>query len=175
MELISADTGDPFYCTLETYFEPIILDNEWQELGGLKIKAFANDHVPGKASYGFIVRNSITEDQMIFGCDVRSHISELETEPIDPDFSHGPIFHDCQLYDDGPSGVHIHFPKLLEYPQSVRDRIVLVHYNDSILHHLSEIHDEGFKVGWPSDVITMPNWRECVEKHPQIRDEKHHI
>jgi len=163
MELVSTDEGEPLYCTLETYFDVVILDNDWQEVGDLKIKAFDNDHVPDKASHGFIVRDSESGDQMIFGGDVRRRIKELETEPIDADFARGPIFHDCQLYDDGASGVHIPFPKLLEYPKSVRDRMILVHYNDSILRHLSEIHEAGFELGWPSDVITMPNWRECIE------------
>ncbi len=166
MELVSNDEGEPLFCTLETYFDPIILDDEWKNLGSLNIRAFANDHVPGKASYGFIVRDSESADQMIFGCDVRRRLKELETEPIEPDFARGPIFHDCQLYDDGPSGVHIPFSKLFSYPQSVRKRIVLVHYNDSVLHHLAEIHENGFSLGWPGNVITMPNWRECIRKKP---------
>lgn len=167
LEMTSDDDGKPMTCTLETYFDVILLDDDFVDIGGLEIKAFNNDHVPGKLSYGFVVRTGIKE-AMIFGCDVRQRISELEQDPLHEAFAHGPIFHDCQLFDDGPAGVHIPLEQLMFYPQAVRDRLVLVHYNDSILDNMNRIRRLGLRVAWPSDVIKVPGWKECVD-HNQRR------
>ncbi len=168
LEMTADSEGRPLVCTLATYFDVVVLDDGWVDLGELQLRAFANDHVPGKLSYGFIVRDPDSDERMIFGCDVRRRITELTTEPLGEDFARGPIFHDCQLFDDGVAGVHIPLAQLLDYPASVRDRLVLVHYNDSIFDHLGTIRAHGLKVAWPSDVIRVPGWRECVE-HNQRR------
>jgi hypothetical protein len=165
LEWTADDHGNPLRCTLESYFDLVALGDRFTAFGDLRIRAFANDHVPGKASFGFIVRAGDNEDQMIFGCDVRRRLRELEMDPIPEDFAQGPVFHDCQLFDDGPSGVHIPFEKLKEYPDEVRQRLVLVHYNDSIVDHLPEILAAGFSVAWPGDVITAPGWQECVRRN----------
>jgi hypothetical protein len=165
LELTADKEGKPIICSLDTYFDVVIMDEGWITVGELELRCFANDHVPGKASFGFVVREREGDGRMIFGCDCRSRLTELSSDPVHPDFAAGPIFHDCQLYDDGPSRVHIPFEHLLEYPQSVRERIVLVHYNDSILDNLPRIYDAGFEVAWPRDVIKVPGWRECLEKY----------
>lgn len=172
MEMISDDHGNALRCTLESYFDPIILDQEWRLIGDLEIKAFANDHVPGKASFGFVVRDIEHRHSMIFGCDVRRRISHLDADSIDPEFATGPIFHDCQFYDDGPSGVHIPFHELQKYPASVRERIVLVHYNESVSEHLGMIREAGFKIGWPGNEITMPDWRASLSDEHEADDDQ---
>jgi len=167
LEQTSDEQGRPLRCTLESYFDVIRLGDEWSTCGQLSIKAFANDHVPDKATYGFVVRDAESGHQMIFGCDCRSLIGQLTTEPTPEDFARGPVFHDCQLFDDGTSGVHIHFKKLLEYPASVRKRLVLVHYNDSILNHLPAVYEAGFNLAWPGDVIQAAQWRESLQQNHQ--------
>jgi hypothetical protein len=165
LELTADEKGGPLHCTIETYFDVIRLNDDWVDIGGVLVKAFPNDHVPEKASFGFIVRDADSGDQAIFGCDVRRRLKPLEREPIVEDFATGPVFHDCQLFDDGPSGVHIPYRKLLKYPKSVRERLVLVHYNDSILDHLPTIYKDGFSVAWPGDVIRFPEWQESVRRN----------
>jgi L-ascorbate metabolism protein UlaG (beta-lactamase superfamily) len=164
LEWTADEQGDAEQCTLDSYFDSIRLDGGWADLGGVEIKAFANDHVPGKATYGLIVREAGTSNQMIFGCDVRNRISELEAEPLPEDFRHGPIFHDVQLFDTGQTGVHIHFDQILDYPESVRERIILVHYNESIDDCLPRIRRAGLKIAWPGTVVRVPGWQEGLRE-----------
>jgi len=174
LELTADERGEPLYCTIDTYFDVIRLGADWVDLGAVRIKAFPNDHVPGKLSSGFIVRDADSGEQAIFGCDVRKRLQQLEREPIAEDFAVGPVFHDCQLFDDGPSGVHIPYAKLLKYPQSVLRRLILVHYNDSILDHLPTIYKDGFSIAWPGDVIRVPGWEESVRRNREANSRNGH-
>lgn len=165
LELSADAEGKRLRCSLDSYFDYIELGNQWTRVGEMMIKAFAVDHVPGKESYGFIIREAANGEQVIFSCDCRRRLKQLETEPIPDDFAQGPIFHDCQLFDDSPSGVHIPFPQLLAYPKSVRDRLVLVHYNDSVLDHLQVVYGAGFELAWPGEAITVPGWQESLSEN----------
>jgi hypothetical protein len=165
LELSAGPDGSRLRCTLDSYFDCRELDDDWTQVGELMIKAFAVDHVPGKESYGFIVREIANGKQAIFSCDCRRRVTQLEYEPVPDDFARGPIFHDCQLFDDSPSGVHIPFPQLLAYPKSVRDRLVLVHYNDSVLDHLPVVYGAGFELAWPGEAINVPGWQASLRDY----------
>jgi hypothetical protein len=164
LELTADARGKKLRCTLSSYFSCVRMGADWVPVGDLVIKAFAVDHVPGKASYGVIVREAESGAQVIFTCDCRKRIHELEQETLPEDFVRGPVFHDCQLFDDSPSGVHIPFPQLLGYSKEVRQRLVLVHYNDSVLDQLPEINSAKFKLAWPGDVISAPGWQESLKE-----------
>jgi L-ascorbate metabolism protein UlaG (beta-lactamase superfamily) len=168
LEWTADEQGKAEFCTLESYFDVARLGEGWTDIGGLEVKAFGNDHVPGKATYGLIVRETGTSNQMIFSCDVRNRVAELESEPLPEDFRHGPIFHDVQLFDTGQAGVHIHFEQLLAYPQSVRERIILVHYNESIDTFMPRIRQAGFTVAWPGTVVKVPGWQDGLRERRRV-------
>ncbi len=163
LEWVLDDRGEAMHCTLEHYFQCVHLDAGWSDLGPFWIRAFRTEHVPGKDSWGFIVRDKATNSQMIFGCDTRTRQPELLQEPLHEDFARGPIFHDCQLSKGGASSVHICLPDI-SYPSAVQERIVLVHYDDHIEEHLPAIRDAGLKVAFPGDVIRLPDWQSCLAK-----------
>lgn len=158
LEMIADEEGRPQHCALESYFEVEDLEESWHSLGPISILPFRTDHVPGKDSWGFVVRDEATDDRMIFGCDTRSPHPQLMTEPIGEDFARGPIFHDCQLTKGGVSAIHVSLGKI-RYPAQVQERIVAVHYSDRIEEHLERIQEAGLKVAYPGDVITMPDWQ----------------
>ena len=161
LERLSNERGDPLPCTLESYFEPIDLDADWCELGPISIRSFRTDHVPGKDSWGFIVRDVESGGNMIFGCDTRTRQPELLEDPLPEDFTAGPIFHDCLLSEHGLASIHIHLREIV-YPPLVQKRIVLVHYDDDVKEHLPAIREAGLKVTFPGEAIRLPDWRSCV-------------
>lgn len=158
LEMVADEAGEKVHCNLETYFDVIELGDSWQEIGPVRIRPFRTDHVPGKDSWGFIVEDGASGGRMIFGCDTRVRHPELVEEPLDEDFSRGPIFHDCQLSGGGASTIHVPLREIA-YPAAVQARIVLVHYNDRLEEHLDAIHAAGLRVAYPEDVVRLPDWR----------------
>lgn len=169
LEMVADEGGEAEHCTLGTYFTLTPLggdwreprDGEWTEIGGLAIKPFRTDHVPGKESWGFVVREVESGEQMIFGGDLRVPIEALFEEPLAEEFARGPIFHDVQLAPGGASSIHIALEEIV-YPPAVQERIVLVHYQDGVDEHLERIAAAGLRIARPGQPIEMPDWRACL-------------
>lgn len=161
LEMVADEQGRAEHCSLETYFDVGELGEGWQSIGSLALRPFRTDHVPGKDSWGLVVREEASDHRMIFGCDTRTPHPELLEEPIGEDFASGPIFHDCQLGHDGASTIHVPFSEIA-YPPAVQDRVVLVHYCDGVEEHVGRIRAAGLKLVYPGDVISLPDWRSCL-------------
>jgi L-ascorbate metabolism protein UlaG (beta-lactamase superfamily) len=157
LECVADDTGQAQRCRLADYFNIQQIGDNWEQAGDLEIRTFPTDHVPGKKSWGFVVRDPATDQRMIFGCDTRVRHPELLQDPIHPDFSSGPIFHDCQLQASGPSAIHIALTEI-EYPAEVMDRLVLVHYGDNLEDLLETIHGLGLEIARPGQTIDSADW-----------------
>ncbi len=162
LEWISDKSGEPLQGTLDTYFNRVDLGTDWHDLGPICIRVFRTDHVPEKDSWGFIVRDTASGDQMIFGCDTRTLHPELLEDPLSEDFAKGPIFHDCQLSEVGPWSIHIGLNDIA-YPPAVQERIVLVHYEDNLEEYRTAIQEGGFKIALPGEVIRLPDWRSSLK------------
>ncbi len=163
LEMVADRHGHAKRCSLETYFEIGELDEGWQSVDSLAIRPFHTDHVPGKDSWGFVVRDEASDERMIFGCDTRIPHPELLAEPLDEDFARGPIFHDCQLGNDGAAPIHVSLAEI-DYPPAVQSRVVLVHYCDNVQAHAARIRAAGLKIAHPGDTITMPDWQSCLSR-----------
>jgi hypothetical protein len=161
LEMVADENGEPVHCELETFFHLHEMQEGWQQVGPISIHPFKTDHVPGKDSWGFIVRDEESGHQMIFGCDTRVCHPELMQEPISEDFASGPIFHDCRLSGGGASTIHVPLSDI-RYPQAVQERIVLVHYGDNLKHHMDAIREAGLKVARPDEIIKLPDWESCL-------------
>ncbi len=161
LEMVADKDGAPADCDLSTYFDVAELDEGWQTVGPLGLRPFKTDHVPGKDSWGFVVRELASGDQMIFGCDTRTPHPELLAEPISEDFGRGPIFHDCHLGRGGVASIHIPLEEI-DYPPEVQERIVVVHYSDRLEDHEDRILEAGLKIAYPGDVIALPDWRSSL-------------
>jgi hypothetical protein len=161
LEMVADESGAAEHCDLRTYFDVVELDEGWQEIGPLALRPFKTDHVPGKDSWGFVVRELASGDQMIFGCDTRTPHPELLAEPLSSDFATGPIFHDCHLGRGGVASIHIPLAEIA-YPPAVQERIVVVHYGDQLEDYVERIYAAGLKIAYPGDVIALPDWRSSL-------------
>ena len=162
LECVASDTGEAMRCGLDDYFEIVEIGSRWQAVGDLEMRAFPTDHVPGKKSWGFVVRDPATDGRMIFGCDTRTRHRELLRDPIEADFASGPIFHDCQFDTAGPATIHIRLSDI-DYPPEVMSRIVLVHYGDDLEEHRQTVRDRGFRVALPGRPIDGDRWQDGVD------------
>ncbi len=158
LEMVADENGEPVHCELETYFHVHEMEHGWQQVGTLSVLPFRTDHVPGKDSWGFVVRDEESGGQMIFGCDTRVCHPELMEDPISEDFERGPIFHDCRLSGGGASTIHVPLSEI-RYPAQVQERIVLVHYGDNLRLHQDAIREAGLRVAHPDEIIKLPEWR----------------
>lgn len=157
LEMIADEEGRARHCVLDSYFEVERLEEAWHSVGPISLLPFRTDHVPGKDSWGFVLKDEATDGRMIFGCDTRVPHPQLMAEPIGADFARGPIFHDCQLSKGGVSAIHVALNRI-HYPPEVQERVVLVHYNDRVEEHLEAIRKAGLRVAYPGDVISLPDW-----------------
>lgn len=166
LEMVADEEGEAEHCTLETYFAVTPLggdwrqprDGDWTDLGPLAVKPFRTDHVPGKESWGFVVRDTESDERMIFAGDTRDRVAQLLEEPLADEFARGPIFHDCLLAPGGAWSIHIPLDEIV-YPPAVQERIVLVHYQDGVSVHLDAIQRAGLRIARPGRAIEMPDWR----------------
>jgi len=112
--------------------EPLVgFDRDcWQTtIGNIDIKMFRTKHFPDQAkswqdsawSCGILV-----DDRVLFTSDTRFDPELLEQ--FDSRFNIEVIFHDCQLFT---GGVHTGIEELTGLPETLRRKIVLVHYGDN--------------------------------------------
>jgi ribonuclease BN (tRNA processing enzyme) len=110
-------------CSLEDYFDVHLLqDGKSAEIvPGLSVEPIRTPHIAGKASFSFFINETF-----FYSADMKFH----------PDLLHQlaergckTIFHDCQLTP--PGVVHTTLDELLTLPESLQERIWLMHYDDS--------------------------------------------
>lgn len=115
----------------------------WQtSIGSIDIKMFRTMHFPDKAkswrdsawSCGLVI-----DERILFTSDTRFDPEMLEE--FDSKFSLEVIFHDCQLFT---GGIHTSITELSHLPESIRRKIVLVHYGDKWRDFMAQANDAKF-------------------------------
>ena len=109
---------------IEDFFDvrPLTVGDEHELISGITVKLLHTKHIPGKNSYSFILNK-----QFFYTADMqfdRNLLEKLGNEQIHT------IFHDCQL--ESPSAVHASLDELLTLPESLQQKIWLMHYGDNI-------------------------------------------
>jgi hydroxyacylglutathione hydrolase len=113
------------YHSLNNYFDvieiqegtPIVIDNNFT------IELFRTVHIKGKPSYALLINeNLFYSSDMIFDPDLLQFIVAKGR------CKH--IFHECQL--TGVGEVHTTLAQLLTLPETIQDKIKLMHYNDDM-------------------------------------------
>ncbi len=118
--------GGFFEAELATYFDvDQVRGGKPFCLGSVELTPFPTPHVPGRPSWGFRLRDRVTERVVLLTCDSRFHRKNLEAHGADADA----IFHDCQLTTNG-AHIHATLDELLTLPEGWQERILLVHYAD---------------------------------------------
>lgn len=96
------------------------------KIGDLTFELIDTVHVPNKISYSIsILENGARE--FLYSSDVINPITEFI--PYAGDYK--TIFHDCQLFETG-SDIHTTIQQLRKLPESIRKKIVLMHYGAGI-------------------------------------------
>lgn len=112
--------------TLETYFQASAIGAEPPlTLGSVTVTPFRTPHIPGRASFGYALKDDETGGTAMLTCDSQLSRRNLEQYGREADI----IFHDCQL-DGGDEGIHTSLASLLKVPEEYRAKIVLIHYGD---------------------------------------------
>lgn len=111
-------------------------------VGGINVKMPRTMHFPDSAkswrgcAWSCAV---IIDDRILFTSDTRFDPELLES--FDEMFNFEVIFHDCQLFT---GGVHASIDELCTLPESLRSRIVLMHYGDNWQNFRKQAKDAGF-------------------------------
>ncbi|MBB6729564.1 MBL fold metallo-hydrolase [Cohnella zeiphila] len=109
--------------SLEAYFDvrPLRPEEPRELLPGLTAELLATRHIPNKLSYSVLFNGTFFYSaDMVFDPELlRQLVEERGVETI---------FHDCQLF--APGAVHACLPELLTLPDSLQERIYLMHYGD---------------------------------------------
>ncbi|MFW5684836.1 MAG: MBL fold metallo-hydrolase [Spirochaetota bacterium] len=111
-------------------------------VGSIDVKAVRTKHFPEQArswaesaySVGLIL-----DDRVFFTGDTRFDPELLES--YDRLFNFEVIFHDVQFFT---GGIHASLDELSMLPESMRKRMILMHYPDSFEEHRKRVKDEGF-------------------------------
>lgn len=109
--------------TLDDFFEvrPLVAGIPYEVLPGLRVELFSTLHIPNKANYSLLFNDFFYySGDSIFNADLLQSLVNDRGVQI--------IFHDCQLHP--PGIVHACLPQLLTLPQSLQERIYLMHYGD---------------------------------------------
>jgi ribonuclease BN (tRNA processing enzyme) len=83
-------------------------------------------HVSGRLSWGYTMVDKGTGGTVMFTCDSIMSRKNIDLYGRDADL----IFHDCQFLGNEHS-VHTLLSDLLELPDEIQERIILIHYGDA--------------------------------------------
>lgn len=113
---------------------PSLVNPEFREMleanvDHINIKMIRTKHHPDNAkswkdshiSYGIIIENKV-----FFTSDTR--FDDLLLKEVTSEFPIEIIFHDCQLFT---GGVHASLDELSQFPQGLKQKIILMHYGDN--------------------------------------------
>ncbi len=111
-------------------------------IGDLNIKAVRTNHYPEQATSWDDAAYSIgliLDDRILFTGDTKFDPDLLKS--YDRRFKFEYIFHDVQFFN---GGVHAGLEQLCTLPESMRERMILMHYPDSFESQAKRVRDEGF-------------------------------
>ncbi|MCA9683234.1 MAG: MBL fold metallo-hydrolase [Myxococcales bacterium] len=157
--------GNPRAGTLASYFE--IIDpssweppaqNPWRHsetfaFSDARVIARENEHVPGKPSCSFEFHvGGPGEPDKIAWWSGDSTVDAAFLASIEPRTTI--YFHDC-TFVDYPGQVHGAFSLLEKLPEEIRRKMVLMHHEDDIERHRTQVEALGFRVGMPGQVYDL--------------------
>lgn len=122
---LKAGVADDSSSSLEDFFQVKLLqeDEPTTIAEGLIIEIIQTEHIPGKASYSLIIN-----DDIFYSADMKFHPELLHR--LEREGRCRLIFHDCQLHGQGV--VHTTLQELMSLPQSLQEKIILMHYDDDM-------------------------------------------
>ncbi|UHA74086.1 MBL fold metallo-hydrolase [Paenibacillus sp. 481] len=105
------------------HVHPLQPDHTYELTPDIRVKLLETPHMPGKQSFSILLNERIFYSaDMRFQPDLLRVLVEEQGVEL--------IFHDCQLI--GPGEVHTTLDELLTLPESIQQRILLMHYSDEM-------------------------------------------
>jgi ribonuclease BN (tRNA processing enzyme) len=128
----------------DDYFTYEIVDETEQyfEFNGVMFSVFATQHVPNKKSYGLVIGEY---NYIVYTSDT---LFDEDMIKAFADDGAKAIFHDCQMVDY-KGKVHASLDELASLPQSIRNKITIMHYGDDLENYYTRIKELGFLVTLP--------------------------
>jgi hydroxyacylglutathione hydrolase len=140
MGALHGDGTSRMEVTLDDYFDVTHLHPEEPvEIEGVEVEVFEVEHVPFKPCYGMLLDKHVA---FTGDCVYRRAL-------IDWFLGRGchTIFHDAYFGPLYPGRVHTAYDELLELPLDIRERMILMHYNDSATaDQRQQALDAGFRL-----------------------------
>jgi len=109
--------------TLDDFFDvrPLIEGVKQEIIPGLHVELIATCHIPNKLNYSLLFNDTFFySGDITFDADLLHSLVHNRGIQV--------IFHDCQLHP--PGAVHACLSQLLTLPESIQERIYLMHYGD---------------------------------------------
>lgn len=108
--------------SLHDYFDLFPLQAGRKEaIGPLSVELIQTEHIPGKRSYSILLNDTLFYSaDMKFNPALLTHLYEQRSCNV--------YLHDCQLHP--PGEVHASLDELLTLPESIQERLWLMHYGD---------------------------------------------
>jgi|SRR5579875_1266591 len=131
--------------TFDDYFTYEIVSEEEQyfDFNGVMFSVFSTQHISNKKSYGLIIGEY---NYVVYTSDTLFNKNAIK---MFADNGAKMIFHDCQMADyDGK--VHTSLDELATLPETIREKISIMHYGDDIEKHYTKIKELGLKISLPN-------------------------
>lgn len=108
-------------------------------IGSVEVTPFRTPHIPGRPSFGFTMKETLTGRSVMFSCDSQLSMRNLAKYGRDAEI----IFHDCQL-NGSAEGIHALLDDLVRIPGEYRAKTLLVHYGDEWGNYLGKTGGMSF-------------------------------
>jgi ribonuclease BN (tRNA processing enzyme) len=131
--------------TFDDYFTYEIVDDRAQyfDFNGVMFSVFTTKHVPNKKSYGLVIGEY---NYIVYTSDTL--FDEITIKAFADDGAKA-IFHDCQI-PNYEGKVHCSLDELASLPESIREKIIIMHYGDDLYWHYTIVKDLKLGIANPS-------------------------
>jgi ribonuclease BN (tRNA processing enzyme) len=131
--------------TFDDYFTYEIVDDRAQyfDFNGVMFSVFTTQHVPNKKSYGLVIGEY---NYIVYTSDTL--FDEITIKAFADDGAKA-IFHDCQI-PNYEGKVHCSLDELASLPESIREKIIIMHYGDDLYWHYTIVKDLKLGIANPS-------------------------
>lgn len=131
--------------TFDDYFTYEIVDDRAQyfDFNGVMFSVFTTQHVPNKKSYGLVIGEY---NYIVYTSDT---LFDEDMIKAFADDGAKAIFHDCQ-FTNYEGKVHCSLDELASLPESIREKIIIMHYGDDLYWNYTIVKDLKLEIANPS-------------------------
>jgi ribonuclease BN (tRNA processing enzyme) len=164
LRYLAAPSGPTTTGTLSDYFDVVDpttseppRDNPWTHAEAFSVPELAlvareTEHVPYKPSTSLEIRVGEDDDERLAWWSGDSTVCPELLVSLEPRTT--VFFHDC-TFIDYPGQVHGSFDRLVQLPEAVRRKMVLMHHEDDVETHRARAEAAGFRIALPGQAYDL--------------------